>query len=144
MLNFTIIASYLIIAVALTVWSLILKGRERYLTTRDKLVSQREANCERRAEILATAEDAFDEKVRRIKDYTPPLRKRVKYLAARYIVTDSDLLKYNSDTAIRNVARNRIAHVIANDLVRKFPDPIESGEGAKKTYEYRFKVAEDK
>lgn len=138
-----IIAIYFAAAAALFIWWLILKGKQDFIKSRERIVSIRECNCDRRAEILETAENEFDKRYGNIRPAQEESAE-VQFLAAKYVVTDSDLLKYNSDTAIRNVARNRIAHVIANDLVRKFPDPIESIEGTKKTYEYRFKVAEDR
>lgn len=54
-----------------------------------------------------------------------------------YVVTDADTMRYNSDKAIYNVARNRIAHNIAYDIIQTF-EPKFDGE----VMTYRFKIKE--
>lgn len=58
-------------------------------------------------------------------------------IRSTYVVTESDTMRYNSEKAIYNVARNRIAHNIAYDIIHKFSP---SWDGNK--MEYRFKIKE--
>ena len=65
-------------------------------------------------------------------------------ITACYVVTESDELKYTTEQSIRNVARNRIAHNVAFDLIHKFDPVEEKTELGSTKYTYRFKVLEDK
>ena len=56
-----------------------------------------------------------------------------------YVVTDADTMRYNSDKAIYNVARNRIAHNIAYDIIHKFNPEF---DGEVMTYKFKIKEAE--
>lgn len=53
-----------------------------------------------------------------------------------YVVTEADTMRYNSEKAIYNVARNRIAHNIAYDIIHTF-DP--EWDGSVMTYRFKIK-----
>ena len=139
--EFIVFATGIFLTLLWVVESFLLKLKVDRIKDREMKVGQRECLCDRRAEILATAEDAFEQRRDR---YVLKSGADMRRPSARYVVTDSDIMKYNSDNAIRNVARKTLAGVIAGDIIKAFPEPISGAENGRQTYEYRFKVVEDK
>lgn len=139
-INLIVIGIYLFLAIFFFFWGLILKGRHGHLETREKLVCQRECNCERRAELLDAAENDLDHRCGLVERWIDDSVE----MSASYLVTDSDELKYSSEQAIRNVARNRIAHNIAFDIIHRFEPNEEKNEFGRTKFSYHLKVLEDK
>lgn len=139
-LNLIVIGVYVLIAVVLAIWSLILRGRNDHINARERIVGQRECNCERRAELLDAADNELE---MRYGNATAWIADSVE-MNASYVVTESDELKYTSEQAIRNVARNRIAHNIAFDIIHRFEPKEEKTEFGKTKFSYCLRVLEDK
>jgi len=142
MLKIIVIIALVLVAVGLAVWTLILKARKENL---DKLAVSLEATME----VLDNRQKSIDADqkslIERYREVAPWVNGEAKVFAVRYLVTESDLVKYTSDQAIRNIAKNRMGIVLANDLVREFPNPAERlDEDGRKFFEYRLKVMEDK
>ena len=142
MLKIIVIIALVLVAVGLAVWTLILKARKENL---DKLAVSLEATME----VLDNRQKSIDADqkslIERYREVAPWVNGKAKVFAVRYLVTESDLVKYTSDQAIRNIAKNRMGIVLANDLVREFPNPAERlDEDGRKFFEYRLKVMEDK
>jgi len=142
MLKIIVIIALVLVAVGLAVWTLILKARKENL---DKLAVSIEATME----VLDNRQKSIDADqkslIERYREVAPWVNGKAKVFAVRYLVTESDLVKYTSDQAIRNIAKNRMGIVLANDLVREFPNPAERlDEDGRKFFEYRLKVMEDK
>lgn len=70
------------------------------------------------------------------------LKKREgKVWQACYAVSDSDIIKYDSEGAMLKFVKRRLASVIAEDIVRNFPVPAkEEDAGGRTKYVYRLKV----
>ena len=142
MLKIIIIAVIVLAAVALAVWTLILKARKENL---DKLA----VSLETTMEVLDNRQKALDADqktlIDRYREVAPWVNGEARLFTVTYTVTESDLVKYNSDQAIRNIAKNRMGITLANDLVREFPNPTERlGDDGRKVFEYRLKIVEDK
>ena len=137
-----IIIALLVIAVAvLAGWALILKGKEDMLAKRETAFEYEKEKFKTEYDIYVANRKTLETLVA---DYAPWVNGTATELNAAYVVTDSDLMKYNSESAIKNVARNRIAHNIACDIIKKFPEPIVYVENGKTKYYYKFKLMEDK
>lgn len=66
--------------------------------------------------------------------------RKYEILSATYCTSDSDLIKYNSQKAMENAIRNRLAMLVGNDLARRFePRVLPLGEGKEK-YSLTIKV----
>ena len=78
----------------------------------------------------------------RYQEIAPWLRGDAVTLPVSYTVTEADLIRYDSDAKIANVARNRLAHLLANDIIRNFPQPAVDEVDGKTRYSYRFTVKE--
>jgi len=139
MLNFTIIASYSIIAVVLVVWSIILRDRQAFIKSREKAVGMREVACDRRCEIIDTAENDLEMRFHKITKWTTEAIR----VTACYVVTDSDELKFQSEQDIRDAARKQLARNIAFEILKKFNPKEEKNEFGRTRITYRFKVLED-
>lgn len=122
-------ATIIIIALALfeaVAW-LALLGKEGELEERELALDKQEASLQIREE--RNKEDFIS---------LAQTEAEMTEVHSTYVVTEADEMKYNTDRAIYNVARNRIAHNIAYDIIHRF-DPIWDG----KKMEYRFKVKEE-
>lgn len=140
MLKIIIIAVIVLAVAALAAWTLILKARKEVI---DKLAVSLEA----KAEVLDKRQKAIDADqqtlIERYREIAPWVNAEARLFTVTYTVTESDLVKYNSDQAIRNIAKNRMGIVLANDIVKEFPDPAERlGDGGRKVFEYKLKVIE--
>lgn len=66
--------------------------------------------------------------------------RKYEILSATYCTSDSDLIKYNSQKAMENAIRNKLAMLIGNDLAKRFePHVLPLGEGKEK-YSLTIKV----
>ena len=142
MLKIIVIIVLVLVAVGLAVWTLILKARKENL---DKLA----VSIEAKMAVLDNRQKAIDADqeslIQRYREIAPWVNGEARLFTLSYTVTESDLVKYNSDQAIRNIAKNRMGIVLANDLVREFPNPAERiDEDGRKVFEYRLKVIEDR
>ena len=139
---FIALAIVILGAIAVVFFALILKARKELLDKREVALAERLESFSKASDALIADQKTFEN---RVKLFKPLLDGTATELYASYTVTDSDTNKYNSDTAIKNVARNRIAHNIAFDLIRQFPEPqTERVEGGRLKYFYKFKVVEGK
>lgn len=141
MTKLIIIALLVIAVVVLAVWALILKGKEDMLTKKEAEFEYEKEKFKFDTDLLMAERKTLESS---IAEFAPFVNGTAVELNAAYVVKDSDLMKYNSESAIRNVARNRIAHNIACDIIKKFPEPIVYVENGKTKYYYKFKLMEDK
>lgn len=66
--------------------------------------------------------------------------RKYEILSATYCTSDSDLIKYNSQKAMENAIRNKLAMLVGNDLAKRFePRVLPLGEGKEK-YSLTIKV----
>lgn len=66
--------------------------------------------------------------------------RKYEILSATYCTSDSDLIKYNSQKAMENAIRNKLAMLVGNDLAKRFePSVLPLGEGKEK-YSLTIKV----
>ena len=132
---------FVLAVIGLAAWTLILRGRK-------ELLDKREVALDAREEVIDNHQKALDADrktlIERYREIAPWVNGEAYLFAVRYTVTDSDILKYNSDQAIRNIAKNRMGIVIANDLVKKFPNPKELFEDGRRVFEYRILMMEEK
>lgn len=139
-LNLLVIGLYALGALILVIWWLVLRGREDNVRAREKIVGQRECACDRRCEIINEAEDDLESRYNKVLRW---MNDAVE-MTSSYVVTDSDEFKYNTELAIRNVARKRIAYNIASDIINRFDPTEEKNEFGRTKFSYHFKVVEDK
>ena len=132
-----LVVLFVVVAVILAIWSLILKGRGRLLDSQEAIIKDLKESVDKERSKLDADRAALDE---RYAEIAPWIKEEVVTLESTYIVTDSDAMKYTSGRAIKNVARNRIAHNIAFDIIKKFPEPNFEEVGGKCRYSYKFKV----
>lgn len=60
---------------------------------------------------------------------------------ASYTVTESDLLKYTTEAKILSIAKNKIAHTLAYDIMHKYVPSVDEVDG-KMRVSYKFKIKE--
>ena len=66
--------------------------------------------------------------------------RKYEILSATYCTSDSDLIKYNSQKAMENAIRNKLAMLVGNDLAKRFdPSVLPMGDGKEK-YSLTIKV----
>lgn len=87
--------------------------------------------------VIATAADIVWAVRLRRKDSV--IKRRIE-IKSSYVVTDSDLMRYDTDQAIYSVARSRIAHNIAYDIVKEFKPQKTKNSMGKTVYTYKFIV----
>ena len=134
MVKIIVIGLIVLAAIVLAIWTLIIKGKSDMLDKREAKLKEESLKLQSMRDALTADEKTFDSLVYDCKN----LMESSKEVTAAYVVTESDTMKYNSDTAIRNVARNRIAYTIASKLVKEFPEPKRDGD----KFIYHFKVLE--
>ena len=124
MTKIIIIGLLVLAAVVLAVWSLILNAKgemlrkqKRTLDGYDVLVHEKVCELNRRIELYDGAVE----------------------LNASYAVTESDEMKYVSDTAVRKAAIRAISKTIAADIARTI-EPDVAFVGGHRKYSYRLKV----
>ncbi len=148
----TIIIGLIVLGtIVLAIWAVALIGKQSALNKKDTLLTMREETLETAKKSLEADQKAFEKAFEARYSFAIKSAERVERMLSEmetvdcsYTVTESDELKYSGETAIRNVARNRLAHNIAFDIIKKFPEPkVEIVDGRKK-YSYRFKVIEEK
>ena len=139
MTNLIVIGIYVGIAAGLIVWWLILKGKQDFIKSRERIVSIRECNCDRRAELLDAAENDLE---MRYGNATKWIAESVEFNAS-YVVTDSDEIKYPSEQAVRKEATKRIARNLVYDIINRFEPKEEKTEFGRTKFTYRFKVVEE-
>ena len=146
----TIIIGLIVLGtLVLTIWTVALIGKQSALKKKETALDMREESIEKARESLEADQKFTETRWRDAVQMEKQLKQMACFTDAQtvdcsYTVTESDELKYSGETAIRNVARNRLAHNIAFDIIKKFPEPkVETVDGRTK-YSYRFMVREDK
>lgn len=61
-------------------------------------------------------------------------------ISASYCISDSDLMKYSTDRAVRANAKNRIAMAIAHDIVKNLEPNEEIAENGNAKLTYKLKI----
>ena len=118
-----------IVAIFEIIWWCMLFGREGYLNERELALDEHEVSLDEREErnkeeflALASMEDA-------------------EVVHSSYTVTESDMMKYTTDAKVLSVAKNRIAHNIAYDIMHKVAPTVDEVDG-KMRVSYKFKIKE--
>ena len=118
-----------IIAIFEVIWWCMLFGREGYLNERELALDKQEVSLDEREKqnkedflALSSMEDA-------------------EVVHSSYTVTKSDLMKYTTDAKVLSVAKNRIAHNIAYDIMHKVAPTVDEVDG-KMRVSYKFKIKE--
>ena len=140
----TIIIGLIVLGtIVLAIWAVALIGKQSALNKKDALLTMREETLETAKKSLEADQKAFEARYSSAAERVERMLSGMETVDCSYTVTESDELKYSGETAIRNVARNRLAHNIAFDIIKKFPEPkVEIVDGRTK-YSYRFVVRED-
>ena len=127
------IALLLIGAAALAVWATFLVFKDRSLDKKAVALDQwyighleEKKKLENIIEVLGREVDSLEGS---------------KVIDDHYTVTESDEMRYSSDQAIINVAKNRVAHVIAFDIMKNFEPVIDEVNGRKRIG-YKLRVTE--
>jgi septal ring factor EnvC (AmiA/AmiB activator) len=92
-----------------------------------------------REEALSKYATSLEEKERMLSQWEEELRdskKDYEEITATYVVTESDLMKYDNDKAIYNRAKDCVSKAIAGDIVRHYAP---SWDGMKMVYKFRIK-----
>lgn len=120
-----------IVAIFEVVWWCMLFGREGYLNERELALDEHEVSLDEREKrnkeeflTLASMEDA-------------------EVVHSSYTVTESDMMKYTTDAKVLSIAKNRIAHNIAYDIMHKVTPTVDEVDGKMKI-SYKFKIKEAK
>lgn len=137
---YAVTAIYVVVTIANAIWSLIIEGKEKDVKAREKIVSQRECNCDRRAEIIDSAERMIDERFSEAHRWADD----AVMFSASYTVTDSDEIKYSNEEDVLDAAKDRIAHNIALDIVHRFVPKEEKTQFGRTKFSYHFRVVEEK
>jgi len=124
MVKLIVIGLFVLVAVVLAVWSLILNAKcemlrkqKRTLDGYDVLVHEKVCELNRQIERYDGAVD----------------------INASYTVTESDELKYTAEKYVRKVAIQSISKTIASDIVRSIAPTVDVVDGHRR-YSYRLKV----
>lgn len=124
-------AFILIAAIAIfeVVWWCMLFGREGYLNERELALDKQEVS--------------LDEREKRNKDEFLALASMqdAEVVHSSYTVTESDMIKYTTDAKVLSIAKNRIAHNIAYDIMHKVAPTVDEVDG-KMRVSYKFKIKE--
>lgn len=124
--------------IAIAVWALLLLGKEKELKTRSQLLDQYDASLSDARDRVEADQKTLDARYREIADMIG--EKNAFTVEDSYTVTDSDLMKYCTDKAIRSHAQNKIALAIAHDIMRKVPPEEYVNEEGKTVLTYKFKI----
>lgn len=118
-----------IIAVFEITWWCMLFGKESLLNERELALDKQEVSLDEREKqnkedflTLSSMEDA-------------------EVVHSSYTVTDSDMMKYTTDAKVLSIAKNRIAHNIAYDIMHKCVPTVDEVDG-KMRVSYKFKIKE--
>lgn len=115
-----------IIAVFEITWWCMLFGKESLLNERELALDKQEVSLDEREkqnkEDFITLVEAKTEMIE---------------IHSSYVVSESDMMKHNTEKAIYNEARKRVAYNIALDIMHEF-NPTWDG----KKMEYKFKIKE--
>lgn len=118
-----------IIAVFEITWWCMLFGKESLLNERELALDKQEVSLDEREKqnkedflTLSSMEDA-------------------EVVHSSYTVTDSDMMKYTTDAKVLSIAKNRIAHNIAYDIMHKCVPTVDEVDGRMRV-SYKFKIKE--
>lgn len=119
-----------IIAIFEITWWCMLFGKESLLNERELALDKQEVSLDEREKqnkedflTLSSMEDA-------------------EVVHSSYTVTESDMMKYTTDAKVLSIAKNRIAHNIAYDIMHKVAPTVDEVDG-KMRVSYKFKIKEE-
>lgn len=138
MTNLIIIALFVLAAVVLAVWALILKGKEDMLSKKEVAMEER---CDKLLNQINLVNGDNDELASKLAVLSHKLDNAVE-ITASYTVTESDELKYSTEEAVKRAAIKSMRFAIANDISNKFDPALEQAADGRRRYVYRFKVVE--
>jgi hypothetical protein len=138
MVNYIFIGLYAVAAVVLYCFYRRLRRRQDILSKSEAILENKNADLVKQLDILEAERRTHEENVRSFREVAID---SYNEMSASYAVSDSDVMKYKTDKAIANIAKNRIAHIIANDIIRKFEPTRETRDGHD-IYTYNLKVKE--
>ena len=141
MIKLVTIGLIVLAAVALAIWTLILKGKQDYLNRFSVRLQEKDAKLTEHLNLLTAERKTLEENYREI---APWLNGTAVKMESSYVVTEADEMKYNTDHAIMSAARKRLASTIAGDIIKQFPEPAVDTKEGRKIFSYRLKVMEDK
>lgn len=138
MVNYIFIGLYVLAAAVLVYLFLDLKKKKDNLSKRETILENKQAELLQQQNLLTAEQLTHESNVRAFKEIAVDAYTE---LSASYAVSDSDAMKYKTDKAIANVAKNRIAHIISNDIIRRF-EPMKEIRDGHEIYTYKLKVKE--
>ena len=126
--------TYLIIAlIAAILCALIFLGEVSQLNRQIKQLKHELSSVKNSEEYYKRMVDGFRDKMREEEE-------KYELVQARYCTTDSDLMRYNSQKAMENAIRSKMAMLIGNEIAKRFePRVLPLGEGKEK-YSLTIKV----
>ena len=134
MTKIIIIGLLVLAAIALAIWALILKGKSNLLDKREIYLNETRDKLECIRNELTADEKTLDSMLRECRS----LMNSSVELTASYAVSESDEMKFNTLSAIKKNARKKLTFNLANDIIKKFPEP-KYKDGV---YGYKFKIME--
>ena len=129
----------LVLIAAFTAWYVTLRRLSVKLSKKEVAQEEYQKTLDHLRNCIDADQKALTE---RYQEIAPWLRGDAVTLPVSYTVTEADLIRYDSDAKIANIARNRLAHLLANDIIRNFPQPAADEVDGKTRYSYRLTVKE--
>ena len=136
-LSFIIGAAIALVAVsiALSIWWANLEKRSKRLENIRWALDRKEERFKNEYAAFDADRKTLGEQ---IKEILPFLNCERAELSASYAVSESDAMKFNTLYAIKKNARKKLTFNLANDIIKKFPEP-KYKDGV---YSYKFKIME--
>lgn len=138
MTKLIIIALFVLAAIVLAVWALILKGKEDILARKEVALDHKCDKLTQENDLLVEANENLEASV---VELTHKLDNAVE-ITASYTVTESDELKYSTEEAVQRATIKSMRFAIANDISSKFEPSVERVQGGRLKYVYKFKVVQ--
>lgn len=111
------------------------------LNERQEELDKYSVHLDERANRLAANEKSCENLMREFNKMYLDFQRNDIYTAT-YTETDSDLMKYNTDTLMEAHAKKHLARIISQDIIKQFKVVETKTDDGKRRFSYRFKIVE--
>lgn len=111
------------------------------LNERQEELDKYSVYLDERSNRLAANERSCDNLMREFNKMYLDFKQKDIYTAS-YTETDSDLMKYTTDTLMEAHVKKQLSNTIAHDIVKQFKVVETKTEDGRRKYSYKFKIVE--
>lgn len=111
------------------------------LNERQEELDKYSVHLDERANRLAANEKSCENLMREFNKMYLDFKQKDIYTAS-YTETDSDLMKYTTDTLMASHAKKHLARIITQDIIKQFNVVETKTDDGRRKFSYRFKIVE--